>query len=78
MSALSIQPTGVTAMFAAQVPLKMVKEVTGHKSSKALALYERPTLAQKQALSQVLAGGSGTTSSTSFSEEVDKLRCKEI
>ena len=57
---------------------KMIKEVTGHKSSKALALCERPTLVQKQALSKVLAGGSGTTSSTSFSEEVDKLRCKEI
>ena len=47
------------AMFAAQVPEKMIKAVTGHKSSKALALYERPTLAQKQALSKVLAGGQG-------------------
>ena len=49
---------------------KMIKDVTGHKSSKALALYERPTLAQKQALSKVLAGGPGSSSSTSFSEEV--------
>ena len=77
-SALSIQPTGVTAMFTAQVPEKMIKEVTGHKSSKALVLYQCPTLVQKQALSKVLAGGSGTTSSTLFSEEVDKLRCKEM
>ena len=74
----SLCATGATAMFAAQIPEKMIKEVTGHKSSKALTLYERPTLAQKQALSKVLAGGSGTTSSTSFSEEVDKLRCKEM
>ena len=64
-------------MFAAQVPEKMIKDVTGHKSSKALALYERLTLAQKQALSKVLAGGPGSSSSTSFSEEVDKLRCNQ-
>ena len=38
----------------------MIKNVTGHKSSKVLALYERPTLAQKQALSKVLAGGPGS------------------
>jgi len=41
---------GTTAMFAPRVPEKMIKEVTDHKSSKALALYERPTLAQKQVL----------------------------
>ena len=52
----------------------MVKEVTGHKSSEALALYERPALVQKQALSKVLAGGSGTTSSTSFSEELHLVK----
>ena len=73
----SLRATGATAMFAAQVPEKMIKDVTGHKSSKALALYERPTLAQKQALSKVFAGGPGSSSSTSFSEEVDKLRCNQ-
>lgn len=73
----SLRATGATAMFAAQVPEKMIKDVTGHKSSKALALYERLTLAQKQALSKVLAGGPGSSSSTSFSEEVDKLRCNQ-
>ena len=73
----SLRATGVTAMFAAQVPEKMIKDVTGHKSSKGLALYERPTLVQKQALSKVLAGGPGSSSSTSFSEEVDKLRCNQ-
>ena len=67
----SLRATGATAMFAAQVPEKMIKEVTGHKSSKALALYERPTLAT------VLAGGSGSSSSISFGEEVDKLRCNQ-
>ena len=72
----SLRATGATAMFAAQVPEKMIKDVTGHKSSKALALYEHLTLAQKQALSKVLAGGPGSSSSTSFSE-VNKLRCNQ-
>lgn len=67
----SLRATGATAMFTAEVPEKMVKEVTGHKSSKALALYERPTLQQKQALSKVLAGGKKTGS---FSSEVQKLQ----
>ena len=74
----SLRVTGATAMFAAQVPEKMIKDITGHKSSKALALYERPTLAQKQALSKVLAGGPGSSSSTSSSVEVDKLRCTSL
>ena len=34
----SLHATGATAMFAAQVPEKMIIDVTGHKSSKALAL----------------------------------------
>ena len=34
----SLRASGATAMFAANVPEKMIKEVTGHKSSKALEL----------------------------------------
>ena len=49
----SLRATGATAMFAAGVPEKMIKEVTGHRSSKALEIYERPTLPQKQALANV-------------------------
>ena len=51
-------------MFNAQVPEKMIKEVTGHHSTKALGLYERPSLAQKKAVSKVLAEGGR------FSQEV--------
>ena len=69
----SLHATGVTAMFAAQVPKKMIKDVTGHKSSKALALYERPTMAQKQGLSMVLAGSS-SSGPTSFSTQVNKVQ----
>ena len=61
----SLHATGATAMFAAQVPEKMIKDVTGHKSSKALAPYEQPTVAQKQGLSMVLAGSS-SSGPTSF------------
>ena len=38
----SLRATGASAMFNAEVPEKMIKSVTGHKSSKALAIYERP------------------------------------
>ena len=62
-------------MFAAQVPEKMIKDVTGHKSSKALGLYKQPSVAQKQALSKVLAGSeSHGPGATSFTEEIDKLQ----
>ena len=69
----SLRATGATAMFAAQVPEKMIKDVTGHKSSKALALYERHTVAQKQGLSMVLAGSS-SSGPTSFSTQVNKVQ----
>ena len=40
----SLRASGATAMFTAEVPEKMIKEVTGQKSSKALAIYEWPTV----------------------------------
>jgi len=65
----SLRASGTTAMFAVQVPEKMIKEETGHTSSKALAIYECPTLAHRQAPSKVLAGGPESSSST-FSEKL--------
>ena len=50
----SSRDSGASAMFNAEVQQKMIKSVTGHKSSKALAIYERPTLQQQQAVSGVL------------------------
>ena len=50
----SLRATGATAMFAAGVPPK--KRITGHKSSKALEIYDRPTVPQRQALANVLNG----------------------
>ncbi len=43
-----------------------MKSVTGYKSTKALKLYERPTVQQKQAVSKVL------TSGVSYAAELDK------
>ena len=56
----SLRASGASAMFNADVPEKMIKSVTGHKSSKALAIYERPTIQQQQAVSGVLMGGSSS------------------
>ena len=52
-------------MFNAQVPEK--RSLGMHRSSKALALYERPSLAEKQAVSKVLAKGG------SFDLEVNNI-----
>ena len=38
---------GSSALFSAGVPEKLIRDVTGHRSS-ALQLYERPTVEQKQ------------------------------
>ena len=48
--------------------------ITGHKSSltKALAIYERPTVAQKQGLSMIPAGSS-SSGPTSFSTQINKV-----
>ena len=54
----SLRASGASAMFTAEVPEKMIKNVTGHKSSKALAIYECPNARQQQALSGVLVGHS--------------------
>ena len=53
----SLRATGATAMFSAGVPEKLIKSVTGHKSTKALKIYERPTVEQQQAVSKVLTVG---------------------
>ena len=45
-----------TALSNANVPEKMIKAVTGHRSN-ALQLYEHTTLQQKQAVSNVLVQG---------------------
>ena len=52
-------------MFSAGVPEKITKSITGHKSSKALQVYERRTVEQLQAVSNVM-----TVPNSSFATEV--------
>ena len=47
----SLRATGATALFSAVVPERLIWDVTGHQSN-ALHLYERPSLAQKEAVSE--------------------------
>ena len=65
----SLRVTGASAMFAAGVPEKLIKSVTGHKSSKALEIYESPTVKQLKAVSKLMA--------SSFMAEMDrdKVQC---
>ena len=41
---------GASALFAAEVPEKRIKKVTGHKSSHALEIYERSIISLKSKL----------------------------
>ena len=45
----SLRATGVSELFEAGVPEKIIKERTGHRSLEALRLYERTTSNQHQA-----------------------------
>ena len=58
----SLRATGTSAMFSAAVPEKLIKGITGHKSTEALQVYERPTVQQQQAVSRVLTGRGNSTS----------------
>ena len=58
----SLRATGTTAMFAANVPEKIIRSVTGHRST-ALQLYERPTEEQQKSVSNLLVGGNSQESS---------------
>ena len=50
----SLRATGATEMFAANVPEKLIQSRIGHHSLEALRLYERPSHAQHQAVSNIL------------------------
>ena len=67
----SLQATGATAMFKANVPEKMIRGVTGHQSN-ALSLYERPTLEQQQCVSCILMQGR-----ESFVPDSKHVKCVE-
>uniref|UniRef100_A0A1X7U4V1 Uncharacterized protein n=1 Tax=Amphimedon queenslandica TaxID=400682 RepID=A0A1X7U4V1_AMPQE len=51
----SLRATGASALFEANVPEKLIQERTGHRSIKALRLYERTTDKQHEEVSMILA-----------------------
>ena len=54
----SLRASGATEMFRAGVPEKIIQECTGHRSLKALRLYERTTASQHQSVAKVLSAPS--------------------
>ena len=54
----SLRATGVSDLFQAGVPEKMIQERSGHLSLDGLRQYQRTTLMQDEAVSRVLTSGS--------------------
>lgn len=51
----SLRATGASVLYKANVPEKIIQECTGHRSLKALRLYERTTGEQHQQVSHILS-----------------------
>ena len=51
----SLRATGASVLFQANVPEKIIQERTGHRSVKALRLYERTTGEQHRQVSHILS-----------------------
>ena len=47
--------TGASSLFQAGIPEKIIQERTGHRSIKALRMYERTTTSQHVAVSNILS-----------------------
>ena len=54
----SLRATGATRLFEANVPKKLIKEVTGHRSSDSLRVYEHTSISQQQVVSTLMCGQS--------------------
>ena len=53
----SFRATGATELFSAGVPEKIIQQRIGHRSTKALRVYQRTTLEQYQAVSNISSSG---------------------
>ena len=53
-----LRATGATRLFEANVPEKLIKERTGHKSLDALRLYERTSVDQQKSVSNLMCSSS--------------------
>ena len=56
----SLRASGATQLFQNDIPEKVIQEVTGHRSTKALRQYERVAIQQKQVASNILTSGSSS------------------
>ena len=54
----SLCATGATDLYTANVPMKMIQQRTGHRSLKALRIYEHTTQEQELAVSKILTSDS--------------------
>ena len=59
----SLRATSITRMFKADVPEKIIAEKSGHKSLKALRMYECTSSLQEQATAVVIINGEHYSSS---------------
>ena len=57
----SLRATGATELYRSDVPEKIIQERTGHRSLKALRVYERSTDQQHEAVSSLLSSEKETT-----------------
>ena len=71
----SLRATGATEMFAANVPEKIIQSRTGHRSVEALRVYERPSIDQQQAVSNVLTS---VAPQRSFGKELSNIQSSAI
>ena len=65
----SLRASGATKLFQKEVPEKVIQEITGHRSLKALRKYEKVSSVQKIAASNILTGAS----KENFNAEVKRL-----
>ena len=73
----SLRATGATAIFNASVPEKMIRDVTGHRS-KALMLYEHPSIERQKAVTSVLMNGQENVGITPAAKPVLRERSVQM
>lgn len=71
----SLRATGVSQMFQAGVPEKIMQERTGHRSTEALRMYERTTTTQHIGVARVLCAAKDEN--CAFNSSVSRAPAKE-
>ena len=66
----ALRATGATVLFQSHVPEKIIQKTTGHKSLKALHMYERTSAEQQEAVSKIMM----STKKTTFDEKLKENR----